>query len=143
MNERNEMDTIKLNPQKAAERFYDYVSTQGNRFNMLMDAYGQFQDGVALWQDDKYVIMSLAEEAMEYQMATKMAKQAFRGDELSAEQLKERNENVAKELGDVWFFFYANCKLWGLDPLNVIQNNVRKLADRAARNVIKGDGDKR
>ena len=137
------METIKLTAQETSERFQAYKGMHGNRFTMLMDAYGEFQDSVAMWRDNNYVLFGLAEEAIEYQMATKAVKQQFRGDTVTSEQEIDRLKNVEKELGDIFFFWYANCKLWGLDPLEVIAKNVEKLSDRASRNVIKGDGDVR
>ena len=74
-------------------------------------------------------------------MASRIAKERFRGDNPAPQE--DTLSNVKKELGDVFFFWLANCNNWGLDPLEVIQGNVLKLQDRAARNVIQGNGDNR
>lgn len=134
---------LKMDTQYYTDSFSHLVGMFGNRFKQLLTAYGEFQNSVAMWRDPNYVIFSLVDEAMEYQNATKIVKQQFRGDQLTPEQETKRLEDVEKELGDVFFFWIANCHQWGLDPLTVIHKNVLKLNDRMARNVIRGDGDNR
>lgn len=104
----------------------------------LFDAYYRFQAQVAQWTDPEYVIYSLAEEAHEFQAATRTTKEQFRGD-----APKDTDEAVKKELGDVFFFWMANCKHFGLDPFDVIKGNMQKLAARLEAGTIKGDGDNR
>lgn len=55
----------------------------------------------------------------------------------------ELTEGMKKELGDVLWFVahFAQRFGWSLDE--VAQLNLDKLADRAKRNVIIGDGDNR
>jgi len=132
-----------MSTQEYREAFDQALEANTGRVSQFFTMYQDFQNSVAMWRDPAYVIVSLAEEAMEYQMATKLAKQEFRGDDLSQEAREKRFTDVEKELGDVFFFWLANCKHWGLDPVKVIQHNVHKLADRMNRGVIKGDGNAR
>ena len=42
-----------------------------------------------------------------------------------------------------WGAWTAACRVEGLDPLTVLESNLAKLRDRAARKVLQGDGDHR
>lgn len=130
-------------PTIMAEEFRKSIDKSYIKISEVFDRYSDFVDSVALWKDSAYVILSMVEEAMEYQQATKLVKQNYRGDELTQEQQNFRLLNTGKELGDIFFFWITNCRLWGFDPLEIIKANVNKLESRAARNVIKGDGDVR
>lgn len=48
--------------------------------------------------------------------------------------------NDARTQWSVWF---ALCRAENLDPLAVLESNLAKLRDRAARKVLRGDGDHR
>ena len=64
----------------------------------------------------------------------------------SKESAKDFNDFVngfVKELGDVLWFVAMIAKHTGLTLEEVAQLNLDKLADRAKRNVIVGDGDNR
>lgn len=55
----------------------------------------------------------------------------------------ETRAELKKELGDVlWYAAQLSTELH-LDFSDVAENNIKKLADRASRNAIKGDGDNR
>jgi NTP pyrophosphatase (non-canonical NTP hydrolase) len=62
-----------------------------------------------------------------------------RGGELD-ESIRAR---LSKELGDVLWYVAALCAEASLDMQAVAENNVKKLADRQARDVIHGSGDDR
>lgn len=47
------------------------------------------------------------------------------------------------EIGDVQWYLSELCTHLGLDLGRVAKNNLKKLADRAERGVLKGSGDKR
>ncbi len=56
---------------------------------------------------------------------------------------EETNLEIGKEIGDVLWYIAALARDLDLD-LNVIaENNIIKLRDRQARNVIQGSGDNR
>ena len=56
---------------------------------------------------------------------------------------KADKEELKKELGDVVWYIAVLADSLGLSFEEVMQLNVKKLADRKKRNVIKGAGDNR
>jgi len=50
---------------------------------------------------------------------------------------------IKGELGDCLWYISQLCSELGLDLGTVAQENIQKLADRAARGVLKGNGDNR
>lgn len=64
---------------------------------------------------------------------------AYKEGEVSEEDLAE----LAKELGDVVWYVAVMADSLGLKFDDVMQRNVKKLADRQKRDVIKGVGDNR
>lgn len=54
-----------------------------------------------------------------------------------------RREKIIKELGDVLWYVAAICDEINVDLQEVARRNVEKLADRAERDVIRGEGDDR
>lgn len=87
-------------------------------------------------QNMNYLIPGLAAEAGE--VAGKYAK--FIRDE--THMIHFRNE-LFSELGDVLWFVAQLCEQNGFDMSAVAAANIRKLADRQQRNVLKGSGDER
>lgn len=55
----------------------------------------------------------------------------------------EKKEDLIKELGDVLWYVNAMCRELEVPLEEVAAKNAAKLADRAARNVIKSEGDNR
>ncbi|MBI4749311.1 MAG: nucleoside triphosphate pyrophosphohydrolase family protein [Acidobacteria bacterium] len=55
----------------------------------------------------------------------------------------ERREKLIKELGDVLWYCAMLAHELGIPLSTVAEENMQKLADRQARNKIKGDGDER
>jgi len=64
---------------------------------------------------------------------------AYKSGKISAEDLGE----LKKELGDVVWYIAVLADSLGLELEDVMQTNVKKLADRKKRQVIKGAGDNR
>ena len=88
--------------------------------------------GVAM----EYLLLKLAGEAGE---AGEAYAKHLRGD-YGAEITDSR---VAAEIGDVLWYVAMIADEMGLNLSTIARDNLDKLADRAARGVIKGDGDKR
>ena len=80
-----------------------------------------------------YPALGLVNEAGEY--AGKV-KKILRGD-------TNTTKAAAAELGDVLWYLAACAEALGVDLADVAQQNLDKLADRAARGVLKGSGDNR
>ncbi len=55
----------------------------------------------------------------------------------------QTRELIKKELGDTLWYLSEVARQWELSLEEVAEANLFKLADRAARNVIKGSGDER
>lgn len=81
-----------------------------------------------------YAALGLAGEAGEF---VDKIKKAWRN------QTPIDRDAVARELGDVLWYITACARDIGLTLEQVAQLNIDKLADRAARGVIKSEGDNR
>ena len=104
---------------------------------LTMDTYQQQAKATAVYpyeKADQYLIAGLAGEVGE--LASIFAKH-WRGDG----DLKF--PHAAAELGDVLWFVAMLAKELGYDLSDVAQNNLNKLADRANRGKLKGNGDNR
>lgn len=55
----------------------------------------------------------------------------------------EKREDLKKELGDVLWYLSQLAKTLGLSLADVAETNIKKIADRAERGVIKSEGDNR
>jgi len=64
---------------------------------------------------------------------------AYKEGKVSQEDLAD----LAKELGDVVWYIAVLAHSLGLSFDDIMQRNVKKLADRKQRDVIKGAGDNR
>lgn len=83
-----------------------------------------------------FTALGLNEEAGE--VAGKIKK--FYRDNLNEVETKEK---IKLELGDVLWYLSETARHWGLTLQEVAEGNIKKLADRRARNVIHGAGDNR
>ena len=103
-----------------------------------MDTYQQQAKATAVYpyeKADQYLIAGLAGEVGE--VASLFAKH-WRADQ----EWLDYSE-VAAELGDVLWFITMLADEVGYDLTEVAQNNLDKLADRAVRGKLKGNGDNR
>lgn len=64
---------------------------------------------------------------------------AYKNAQITAEDLKE----IEKELGDVLWYMAVFADNLGLKLDAIAAANLAKLADRAKRNILKGEGDNR
>jgi NTP pyrophosphatase (non-canonical NTP hydrolase) len=89
-----------------------------------------------------YLVLGLASEAGE---VASVVKKWIRDVGLIDSQNipQELSQKLASELGDVLWYFSEICRVCGLDPSKVLQDNYEKLADRLRRGVISGSGDDR
>lgn len=55
----------------------------------------------------------------------------------------EKRDDIKKEVGDVLWYLSEMARTLGLSFDAIAQANIKKLADRAERGVIKGEGDTR
>jgi NTP pyrophosphatase (non-canonical NTP hydrolase) len=83
-----------------------------------------------------YLIPGIAAEAGE--VAGKYAKYVR-----DCGRITDLHIDLKKELGDVLWFCAMICEHIGVNFADVAQQNLDKLASRAARNVLKGQGDDR
>ena len=82
-----------------------------------------------------YTIYGLVSEVGE--LAGKLKKR-LRGDAQS-----NFEEAIEKEIGDILWYLSEICTVLDIELDDIATNNIKKLADRAARGKIKGTGDNR
>lgn len=85
-----------------------------------------------------YVALGLAGEAGE--IANKV-KKLYRDGDGCANEL--RRDQLADELGDVLWYVAEFAAQLGMPLAEIADRNLRKLQDRALRNAIQGEGDRR
>lgn len=85
-----------------------------------------------------YPTLGLAGESGE---VAERVKKMYRDD--GGQLTEQRRDGLKAELGDVLWYVAALCSELGLKMGDVAEYNIRKLRDRRARNVIRGDGDER
>lgn len=97
-----------------------------------------------------YMFLNLVGEVGE--LASKVAKSIRRGEasiycdnliECAPCEIGIDEDGMRKEAGDVLWQLSGLCKVMGWSLEDVAQENLKKLADRQARNVIDGNGDNR
>lgn len=89
----------------------------------------------AVYQDKMYPIASLMVESAE--LADLFVKPWLRGDDKRVDR-----DKVISEAGDVLWNLAVLLSDQNISFNEVAQRNINKLADRAMRNVLKGDGDR-
>jgi NTP pyrophosphatase (non-canonical NTP hydrolase) len=113
---------------------------------MTMDEYQEKAQGTAVYpklgENLCYPAMKLAGEAGEY--CDKVGKRWRNTGSMASQGLSPAEiEEYAKELGDVLWYIAASASELGLAMEQIAQLNLKKLADRKERGVIKGAGDNR
>lgn len=89
-----------------------------------------------------YPAMKLAGEAGEY--CDKVGKRWRNTGSMSSRGMEPGEiEEYVKELGDVLWYIAASAKELGITLEQVAELNLKKLADRKERGVIKSEGDNR
>lgn len=89
-------------------------------------------------KDFTYPALGLAEEAGE--VCGKLAKVVRDSDKVIT---YEKAMEIKKELGDVLWMVSELCTILGFPLESVMIENIKKLSDRKARNVLSGSGDNR
>lgn len=115
----------------------------GPRERLDFDAYQDRALETAVFPDiggerALYPALGLADEAGEVLGKIKKLYRD-RGGEVTPEFRRE----LEKELGDVYWYLAVLADAFGLRSSEVAAGNLRKLADRAQRGVIRGEGDDR
>lgn len=103
---------------------------------MTLNEYQIKASQTAIYQEKFYPLASLMVESAE--LADLFVKPWLRGDDKPIDR-----DKVMSEAGDVLWNLAAVLNDCGLSLEIVARNNLRKLEDRAARGVIKGDGGER
>jgi len=106
--------------------------------NMDFEAYQKDAKETAIYPSEKaleYLSLGLASEAGE---VAGIVSKWLRGDKKQV-NVKE----MTKELGDVLWFLSCLADELGLDFAEIAVYNIKKLTDRQARGVLKGNGDNR
>lgn len=109
---------------------------------MNLNEYGNEAARTALFPIDTgwdYLLSSIPEEVGEFSAIFAKAARAGRGRNLTAE---ERTRAI-KELGDIQWNVTLAARQLGTNLETVCQTNLNKLADRASRGRIEGNGDNR
>jgi len=114
-----------------------------------MESYDEFVQSRWLGMEDlpNLAIATLGLTGEAGEVAEKVKKH-LRGDPahnpLEYPDIIARNEEVAKELGDVLFYLTWLANYHGFTLEQVIARNIRKLTDRQRRTgTLRGDGDNR
>lgn len=69
--------------------------------------------------------------------------QLYWADTISDDEAVHSRELLSKELGDILWQLSGLCHVMGFSLEDIAQQNLDKLADRAKRNKIDGNGDER
>lgn len=104
---------------------------------MSFNEYQVTAHTTASYEHPFYLYWGLMEEAAE--VSKLVGKQMLRGDDKPAPS----KEDVIAELGDCLWMISEIATQQGASLQSVADYNIRKLAGRAARGTIHGDGDKR
>lgn len=109
---------------------------------MKLDEYQQLAMKTAIFPKNEsfsYTTLGLVGEAGE--IANKVKK--FIRDGYDQEELHQKKEEVADELGDVLWYVAAVAEVMGTNLEAVAKNNLWKLAERQRKGTLRGSGDKR
>lgn len=109
---------------------------------MQMDEYQYEALHYAVYDDELYPFLALCEEAGEVigKIAKLIRKKQYVSNLYEIEEVKAQ---LKKELGDVLWNVANCCAVLDTTLQEVAEENLDKLADRAERGVIVGEGDNR
>ena len=127
-----------LQPEEARRVLEAAIPYMKDEPPLTLDQYQYLAKATAVYPEDKareYLVAGLAGEVGE--VASLFAKH-WRADQ----EWLDYSE-VAAELGDILWFITLLADEVGYDLSEVAQNNLDKLADRANRGKLKGNGDNR
>lgn len=114
-----------------------------------MTKYDEFVRANWMGEEDKFNLgiatLGLVGEAGE---VSEKVKKHLRGDPahnpMEHDEIAQRNEEIAKELGDVLFYLTWIANYHGYSLHSIAAKNIDKLSDRKERNgTLRGDGDNR
>ena len=109
---------------------------------MEANYYQKYAHVFAMYKDNLYPILGLAEEAGE--AAGKIAKHLRAVGRLNADAPDAPfAESLKSEIGDICWFVAEICTMYGWTLSEVMEQNIAKLTDRMERGVIDGNGDNR
>jgi NTP pyrophosphatase (non-canonical NTP hydrolase) len=109
---------------------------------MDLSIYAQAAASTAVYPRDPlppllYTVLGLAEEAGEVAGVVKKHIRNTPEGQAPAFHTSEFRERLAAELGDVFWYLVQVCREAGLDPEQVLVQNVEKLAARQAAGTLK------
>lgn len=109
---------------------------------MNFDEYQEAAHGFVEYEDAEYPFFGLAEEVGEF---LGIFAKLSRGDDLDARYGSREavRDVLKKEAGDVLWQLQECLKTCDISMQEVAEMNLKKLTDRQARGVIKGQGDAR
>ena len=113
-----------------------------NMSNITATEYQQKAADTAIFPKEKateYLTLGLTGEAGE--IANKVKK--FIRDGAPPDEYQAKKIEIAYEIGDVMWYCAVLAAEMGMDLGHVMENNLRKLADRKARGALSGSGDNR
>lgn len=127
----------------SAEPGDERAEEAGPRRPLDFDTYQERALETALFPDvggerAVYPALGLADEAGE---VLGKIKKLYR--DRGGEATPAFRRELAKELGDVYWYLAVLADAFDLRSSDVAEGNLRKLADRAERDVIRGEGDDR
>ena len=111
---------------------------------LTLDYYQEKAMETAVFPEDQavaYCALGLGNEAGEVQGKIK---KIIRGDYVNdPQELHKALQDISDEIGDVLWYAAALCDSLGISLDTIAKKNIRKLADRKERGVLKGSGDTR
>ena len=121
-----------------------YTKPIVKKHNMTLNEYQEFTDTTAIYPKVtaiEYCTLGLVGEAGE--VANKVKKIIRDGHDWSTETRLEKQKEVAKELGDCYWYLARLASELGYNSQDLLELNVAKLTARKEKGTISGDGDNR
>ena len=129
----------------TAERFGKQSDREENKKGKMdFNEYQKFASRTAVWEGKQkefplaYVALGLAGESGEL---IEKIKKVIRNE--NGDMSEEKRQAIKLEIGDVLWYLSQISRLCDIPFQEAAEGNIKKLADRQARGVIKGEGDTR